>query len=146
MGWDVTVTCYSKDGGIDAILTKDGATAGVQVKRYRDTIGVQKLREFTGALVSKRLTNGVFATTSRFTKTAIGYVEDLLPEIKIELIDAPRLFDALHIGRREQLKTIEDVFAASGLASILKKKAISRRILKKHFFSEQEFASESLRL
>jgi hypothetical protein len=145
MDWNVVVMCYSKDGGIDAIITKDGATAGVQVKRYRDTVGVSQLREFTGALVSKKLTKGVFATTSRFTKTAVGYAEELLPEIRIELMDAPRLFDALHIGRKERLDTIEEVFAGSRLASIFKSNVLNKRILKKHFFSEKSVAVESFR-
>src|SRR5438552_12131267 len=50
-GWDVSVTAYSKDGGIDVFLERGTERIGVQVKRYKHVIGVEQVRSLVGALV-----------------------------------------------------------------------------------------------
>ncbi len=48
---DVRVTGCSNDGGIDIIMEgPNDSLVGVQVKRYRNKIGVEQIRAFTGAL------------------------------------------------------------------------------------------------
>ncbi|MDT4737248.1 restriction endonuclease [Bradyrhizobium sp. WYCCWR 12699] len=141
MGWDVVVTCYSNDGGIDAILTKGTETVAVQVKRYKNTIGVEQIREFTGALVAEGITSGIFATTSTFSKGVRDHVEKVSKRmIQIELLDAPRLYDALKIGRREKLKSIKEIFEMMEFQTIFDSDGVNRELLNRYFVSEGEFS------
>jgi restriction system protein len=73
LGWSCRVTAYSGDDGIDVILDgKDGATVGVQVKRYkkRRKIEAEQIRSLAGALILNGHTRGVFVTTSSFRRGA----------------------------------------------------------------------------
>ena len=50
LGYEVYVTAYTHDGGIDIILNRDkNELIGVQVKRYKKLITVEQLRSFAGA-------------------------------------------------------------------------------------------------
>jgi restriction system protein len=99
LGYSVILTSYSGDNGIDVILSgRDGATIGIQVKRYRNSIKVDKIRELTGALVIGGHTKGIFVTTSTFQAGAQRVVD--LSSIRgypIELIDGERLYEYLKI-------------------------------------------------
>jgi restriction system protein len=116
IGFDVVVTSYSADGGIDVIVTDaDGMTTGVQVKRTSRPIEVEQLHALTGALVQRGLTKGVFVTTSKFRsgvpKAAValatrGYC--------IELLDAPRFFAALKLTQRQPYASFEEWEEAFG--------------------------------
>ena len=102
LGFRTRATGCSGDGGIDVVLQDaSGVEIGVQVKRYRNTIQVNQIRELTGALVLKGLTKGIFVTTSAFTSGAPG-VADLsaLRGHPIELIDAPKFLEKLEIAQR----------------------------------------------
>lgn len=66
LGYDVRVTSYSSDGGIDVILDRDSETIGVQVKRTTRAIEVEQIRTFTGALVLRSMNHGMFVTTSSY--------------------------------------------------------------------------------
>jgi len=102
LGYAVDVTAYSNDGGIDVILTQNGTDfIGVQVKRYAEKIEAEQIRALTGALIINGFTKGVFVTTSRFSKGAyktagLAYQRG----IPIELIDAPKFYEALGIAQR----------------------------------------------
>lgn len=110
VGFHSEVTAYSNDGGIDVILRDSAeATIGVQVKRRKDRIAVDQIRELVGALVVGGHTRGIFVTTSSFQKgalvsagtaTARGY--------PIELIDASRFLDALRLSRRLPYRSFEE--------------------------------------
>lgn len=68
----------TNDGGVDGIITEDILGLDViylQAKRYKDgnTIGVEKIREFAGVLDERRVTKGVFVTTSHFAPKAKDY-------------------------------------------------------------------------
>jgi restriction system protein len=68
------------DGGVDGIINEDVLGLDViylQAKRYApgNTIGVEKIREFAGALDEKGATKGVFVTTSQFAAPARQYAE-----------------------------------------------------------------------
>ncbi|NKL98448.1 restriction endonuclease [Rhizobium leguminosarum] len=100
LGFNSIVTAYSGDGGIDGVLEKDGRQIGVQVKRYRGSIEVEQIRAFVGSLVLKDMTEGIFVTTSCFqsggqSTAALAGVRGY----RIDLVDAPRFYDALKLGQ-----------------------------------------------
>ena len=72
-GHRVELTAYSKDGGIGLFLLSgtDEPTA-VQIKRNKESrkIGVEEVDQFLGALLRSKLHNGIFVTTSSYTKGA----------------------------------------------------------------------------
>lgn len=98
--YDVVITAYSGDGGIDAVLEKDGKQFGVQVKRYRNSINVEQIRAFVGSLLLKGITEGVFVTTSCFQAGAGPTVEEAAVRgYKVALMDAAKLYDTLKIAQ-----------------------------------------------
>jgi len=103
LGYSVEVTAYSGDGGIDVILSKSSERVGVQVKRYQDAIEAEQIRSFIGALVIGDYTRGIYVTTSHFRKGAKETAEKGASirggGIPIELIDAPRFYEALGIAQ-----------------------------------------------
>lgn len=110
LGYYARVTAFAKDGGIDIIL--DGPnkeTIGVQVKRYRNTIGVEHIRALAGALLIKGYTKGAFITTSRFSSVAVQGAKDASSKgYPIELFDAGKFFDALKVTQRKHYKSEEE--------------------------------------
>jgi restriction system protein len=106
-GYQVRVTAYSRDDGIDVILDdSSGETIGVQVRRYKKDLPIEaeQIRSLAGALQLGAHTRGVFLTTSSFRKgaktTARRYAAIGVP---IELMDAERFFKALGIAQRQSL-------------------------------------------
>ena len=80
------------DGGIDGIIKEDKLgldTIYIQAKRWENTVPVREIRDFAGALLSKKARKGIFITTSNFPKSAFEFVESI--EHKIILIDGERL-------------------------------------------------------
>jgi restriction system protein len=68
------------DGGVDGIINEDILGLDIiylQAKRYAvgNSIGVEKIREFAGALDERGATKGVFVTTSRFAPPARQYAQ-----------------------------------------------------------------------
>jgi restriction system protein len=86
-------TKRSADGGIDGIIKLDRLGLDkicLQAKRYTsNAVGEPEIRDFIGALEGARATKGVFITTSKFTDSAIKYVEKI--EKKIILINGDKL-------------------------------------------------------
>ena len=102
LGWHSSVTAYSNDRGIDAILEKAGRYVGVQVKRYKNSIAVEQIRSLAGALVLNDMTEGIFVTTSSFQRGAGKLTRDYeLRGYRIHLIDSSRFFDALKIAQSQ---------------------------------------------
>jgi restriction system protein len=121
LGYHAKVTAYSGDGGIDIILEgRDNKEIGVQVKRYKGSIGVEQIRSLAGALLLGGYTKGIFVTTSHFQSGA-GKValQAALRGIQIELIDAERFFDALKIVQRENYETSQDLIMQVGRPSLV---------------------------
>lgn len=87
-------TTRTSDGGIDGIINADRLGLNkifVQAKRWKDTvIGRPEVQKFAGALDGFGGNNGIFITTSFFSKDAIKYV-GLLPNKNIVLIDGKEL-------------------------------------------------------
>jgi restriction system protein len=84
------------DGGIDGIINEDKLGLDViylQAKRWENSVPVKEIRDFTGALASKKAKKGVFITTSSFPKSVYEFVSQV--EYKIILIDGNRLADLM---------------------------------------------------
>jgi restriction endonuclease len=67
LGWMILATAHRNDGGVDVVAERGGEQAAIQVKRSKNAIGVDQVREFVGALVVGHRTKGIFVTTSTFT-------------------------------------------------------------------------------
>lgn len=70
----------TSDGGIDGVINEDVLGLDIihlRAKRYAtgNSIGVEKIREFAGALDERGATKGVFVTTSHFAPAAIQYAQ-----------------------------------------------------------------------
>ena len=82
----------SGDGGIDGIIKEDrlGLDAiYLQAKRWEAPIPIKEVRDFAGALLSKKARKGIFITTSQFPASAHEYVQQIEP--RIILIDGRAL-------------------------------------------------------
>ena len=99
LGYDATVTAYSRDGGVDVVLNgQNSARVGVQVKRYRNSIEVEQIRSFVGALMLGGFARGIFVTTSTYRPGAFALAQQAgVRCVPIELIDAAAFFDAMRI-------------------------------------------------
>lgn len=91
----------SHDGGIDGIINEDKLGLDkiyIQAKRYAPTnrVGSKEIQAFSGAM--KKVSKGVFITTSSFTKEALKEVHEQVGK-QIALIDGPMLTELmLHYG------------------------------------------------
>jgi restriction system protein len=106
----VRVTGQTNDGGIDIVMEGAGDTLiGVQVKRYRNKIQAEQIRAFTGALMLKGMTHGIFLTTSEYTKGARDTANAATGKgYRVELINARAFYDALGVAQRKMYKSSMD--------------------------------------
>lgn len=98
----------SGDGGIDGIIKEDKLgldTIYLQAKKWENTVPVKEIRDFTGALASKKAKKGIFITTSSFPQSVYEFVTQV--EYKIVLIDGERLSN-LMIEHNVGLSTINE--------------------------------------
>lgn len=82
----------SGDGGIDGIIKEDKLgldTIFIQAKRWENAVPVREIRDFAGALLSKKARKGIFITTSSFPQSAYDFVNSI--EHKIILIGGESL-------------------------------------------------------
>ena len=96
-GWEVSLTCQSKDGGYDIFaISKDNAGLRtswiVECKRYAATrkVGVDVIRGLYGVKADLRVSNVLLATTSFFTK---GVRDFKTSHYDIELRDFEGILD-----------------------------------------------------
>ena len=108
LGYRAELTAYSKDGGIDVIVTepRDGERIAVQVKRYKDRVGVEPVRSFVGAMTLQGFTRGIFIATGGFTAPARA-LEDT-DVVGLELQDGQQFFEQLRISRRPAYYSLDD--------------------------------------
>ena len=85
------------DGGVDFEIAKAGKTWLVQVKHWRQEVGVDKARELWGLVADEGATGGVLVGTSGFTAAAREFAEGK----DLRLIDGPEF-----LSLRSQLATI----------------------------------------
>jgi restriction system protein len=83
------------DEGVDGVIHQDQLGLDkiyIQAKRYRETgpIGRPSVQSFVGALTGKKANRGVFITTSKFSKDALDYVNNLTG-VTVVLIDGEQL-------------------------------------------------------
>ena len=86
----------TNDGGIDGLIKEDVLgldTIFIQAKRWQNTVPIKEVRDFAGALLSKKSTKGVFITTSSFPDSAYDFVNNI--DRRIILIDGKRLADLM---------------------------------------------------
>jgi restriction system protein len=98
----------SGDGGIDGIIKEDKLgldTIYLQAKKWENSVPVKEIRDFTGALASKKAKKGIFITTSTFPQSVYEFVTQV--EYKIVLIDGERLAN-LMIEHNVGLSTINE--------------------------------------
>ena len=122
LGYTSFVTGFTHDGGIDIILEKDSKQIGVQVKRYKNKVGVEQIRSFGGALILSGYTEGIFVTTSDFgygaCKAANNFTRIGLP---IRLINAESFYDALKIKRKNafDLEEFKEIFKKHSISKLI---------------------------
>lgn len=97
LGYRALATAYSRDGGVDIVLEDgSGVRIGVQVKRHKNTVEVEQIRAFLGALMLGGYAGGVYVSASRFSRgaqeAAASSTQAVLP---IHLVDAGRFLDML---------------------------------------------------
>ncbi len=93
----IKITPYSGDGGIDVrgVLNAAGITkinAAVQAKRWKANIQAPAIQALRGSLTVHQ--QGIFMTTSKFSKGAIAEAE-AMGKTPISLIDGDRLVELL---------------------------------------------------
>ena len=111
----------SGDEGIDGIIDQDRLgldTIYIQAKRWENSVSRPEIQKFVGALQGKKAKNGIFITTSEFTKGAIRYSEDI--ENTVVLIDGNKLTDLMiefdvgvNLHLNYELKKIDDDYFAT---------------------------------
>jgi len=82
----------SGDGGVDGVIKEDKLGLEmiyVQAKKWEGAVTISSVRDFAGALLSKKARKGVFITTSIFPKSATQFVNSI--DHKIVLIDGKQL-------------------------------------------------------
>ncbi|MCX5819508.1 MAG: restriction endonuclease [Deltaproteobacteria bacterium] len=97
MGYGVTVTKKTRDGGRDVIAERRDTgkleKLLIEVKHHVNPIGVSKLRELLGVVSSEKVNKGVLITTSRFSKDAVIFAES---NSRIEIIANSQLTKLLN--------------------------------------------------
>jgi restriction system protein len=106
-GYDVEVTGRTGDGGIDVVLRDESGRIAVQVKRYRNSLEVEQIRSFLGAMVLDGTTRGIFVTTSRFQSGSSGTVLAAQERgFEVELVDGERFLQALGVAQLRYHRSI----------------------------------------
>lgn len=89
------VTRYTKDEGIDGIITEDKLGLNkvyLQAKRWSNgSVGRKDVTSFIGTLMSKSSKKGVFITTSTFSKDAMESLTHLPSDVSVVFIDGIKL-------------------------------------------------------
>lgn len=97
MGFCVTATKASGDGGIDLIAQNHQPLLSgkyiIQCKRYAGGVGEPIIRDLYGVVMSERANKGILMTTGYFTKQAISFAD----EKPIELIDGDKFKELLSL-------------------------------------------------
>lgn len=86
----------SGDGGIDGIIKEDVLGLDkiyLQGKRWSNPVSRPDIQAFVGSLLGVKANKGVFITTSRFTKEAIEYAQNV--DRSVILIDGEKLTDLM---------------------------------------------------
>lgn len=93
LGYAVTQTPYSNDGGRDAVMTKDGKKYLVECKCHAEggTAGRPMLQKLHSAMITDKADGGFFITTGSISHPARMFA----PQYGIELIDSKALMQLM---------------------------------------------------
>lgn len=153
-GWEVRVTAYTGDGGIDIVLTDGTKTVGVQVKKHKKEkkVEAEQIRALAGALMLNGMTEGVFVTTSSYRRGAIKTAEKYTHMgHPIRLLDCRRFLEALEIAQLKQFNLDGKTFSKRVLAKgayvgsgiekpfVEKEDIYSRRIISSAYLTSELF-------
>jgi len=107
LGYKTRIVGGYSDGGIDVIAKKDGIDYYIQCKKYGNSIvGVSKVRDFYGAIISKRTEGkGFFVTTNDFSLEAEKFAQDK----PIELINGHKLIKYIEMSKGKKEKTEDEI-------------------------------------
>ena len=99
----------SGDGGVDGVIDQDPlglARIYVQAKRYaaENSVGRPQVQGFVGALHGHQANQGVFITTSSFSREAIDYARSV--NASVILVDGER-FASLMIDRGVGVQAVQ---------------------------------------
>jgi hypothetical protein len=88
-GYEVTLTPRTRDGGKDIYAVHNNQFGSflyvVECKRYASTnkVGVEAVRGLYGVKQAERASQGIFITTSSYTKTALDFANPLKYELSL---------------------------------------------------------------
>ena len=103
-GYNVKVTRFVDDGGIDVIANKNGSITYIQCKHYNGKIGPNFVRELYGVMSADNITNGAIVCLDGVTSGA----KDFADKNGIEILTLEEL--ARHdVGVLEYVKQYEDI-------------------------------------
>lgn len=112
MGFDVTITKQTADGGIDMIVYNDQplleGTYIVQCKRWGSSIGEPIVRDLYGVITAERANKGILITNSTYTNSAVKFSQGK----PIELIDGLKLATLL-----EKYELMPKEYISGGICS-----------------------------
>jgi restriction system protein len=100
MGLESKLTRASRDGGVDAVAFDTRPVLGgkvvIQAKRYKNTVGVEAVRDLYGTMMNEGANKGILVTTSSYGADAYNFCKDK----PVELIDGGGLLFLLreHAG------------------------------------------------
>lgn len=109
LGYDVTRTQSTRDGGKDIIVRKAEALGDfiyyVECKKYAPCrhIGVGIVRNLIGTVNTDRVNGGILATTSFFTRDARKFVLDNKLNFQIQMHDYSRIQKLLDTALRKEV-------------------------------------------
>ncbi|MBN2350662.1 MAG: restriction endonuclease [Bacteroidales bacterium] len=95
------LTAKTRDGGIDIIgIDSEYQKFAIEVKRYKNKITVQLIRQFLGALIQHDITKGIFVTSSTYTRDSKNLVNKINNKgyFSLELKDISNVIDWLKIN------------------------------------------------
>jgi len=94
LGYEVKITPYTNDKGVDGIAIKEKVKYAIQCKRYNisRSIGRPDLQKFYGAMSSVRARRGIFIATCKFTDNA----KEFAMNHRIECIDLDKLIEVVN--------------------------------------------------
>jgi HJR/Mrr/RecB family endonuclease len=75
IGYQVTTTSHTADGGVDLILERSGQRIVVQSKSHASKVGIATARELVASMIDFRAQKGILAVTSGVTKPVAEYIK-----------------------------------------------------------------------
>ncbi len=92
LGFAVSRTQPTRDGGIDVSMTRDGKRIAVQCKRVKSNVGEPVLRDLLGAMTAGSYDMGIVVTTGSVSSAARRWAKrSPLPIELVELAELQRL-------------------------------------------------------